>query len=78
MAQIGTPDEEEKPRFASLQKNQSIETVTLEETLKLFELPRTLGTFREKEVVVGVGRLSVYSSQQQVCFNSQGDGSIRD
>ena len=40
MAQIGTPDEEEKPLFASLQKSQSIETITLEETLELFELPR--------------------------------------
>ncbi len=60
MAQIGTPDDEEKPQFASLQKTQSIETITLEETLKLFELPRTLGAFREKEVVVGVGRFGPY------------------
>lgn len=60
MAQIGTPDDEEKPRFASLQKNQSIETITLEETLKLFELPRTLGAFRDKDVVVGVGRFGPY------------------
>ncbi|MDD2589264.1 MAG: type I DNA topoisomerase [Fermentimonas sp.] len=60
MAQIGTPDEEEKPLFASLQKSQSIETITLEEALKLFELPRELGEFREKEVVVGVGRFGPY------------------
>ncbi|MDD4158666.1 MAG: type I DNA topoisomerase [Proteiniphilum sp.] len=60
MAQIGTPDDEEKPQFASLQKTQSIETITLEETLKLFELPRTLGAFREKDVVVGVGRFGPY------------------
>jgi DNA topoisomerase-1 len=60
MAQIGTPDEEEKPLFASLQKSQSIETITLEEVLKLFELPRELGEFREKEVVVGVGRFGPY------------------
>lgn len=60
MAQIGTQDEEEKPLFASLQKSQSIETITLEETLKLFELPRNLGTFREKEVVIGVGRFGPY------------------
>jgi DNA topoisomerase-1 len=60
MAQIGTQDEEEKPLFASLRKSQSIETITLEETLKLFELPRSLGTFREKEVVVGVGRFGPY------------------
>lgn len=60
LAQIGTPDEEEKPLFASLQKSQSIETITLEETLKLFELPRNLGLFREKDVVVGVGRFGPY------------------
>ena len=60
MAQIGTPDEEEKPIFASLQKSHSIETITLEEALKLFELPRSLGEFREKEVVIGVGRFGPY------------------
>ncbi|MDR2815164.1 MAG: type I DNA topoisomerase [Proteiniphilum sp.] len=60
MAQIGTQDEEEKPLFASLQKSQSIETITLEETLKLFELPRTLGEFRGKEVLIGVGRFGPY------------------
>ena len=60
MAQIGTQEEEEKPLFASLQKTQSIETITLEETLKLFELPRNLGEFREKEVVIGVGRFGPY------------------
>jgi DNA topoisomerase-1 len=60
MAQIGTQDEEEKPLFASLQKTQSIETISLEETLKLFELPRKLGEFREKEVIVGVGRFGPY------------------
>src|SRR5690554_4081551 len=60
MAQIGTPDEEEKPLFASLQKSQSIETITLEETLELFELPRNLGEFREKDVIIGVGRFGPY------------------
>lgn len=60
MAQIGTPDEEEKPIFASLQKSQSIETITLEDALKLFELPRNLGEFREKDVIVGVGRFGPY------------------
>lgn len=60
LAQIGTPDEEEKPLFASLQKSQSIETITLEETLKLFELPRNLGAFRDQDVVIGVGRFGPY------------------
>ncbi len=60
LAQIGTADEEEKPLFAPLQKSQSIETITLEEALKLFELPRSLGEFRGKEMVVGVGRFGPY------------------
>ncbi len=60
LVQIGTPNEEEKPIFAALQKNQSIETITIEEALKLFELPRKLGNFREKEMVVAVGRFGPY------------------
>ncbi len=60
LAQVGTPDEEEKPLFASLQKTQSIETITLEEALRLFDLPRSLGEFREKEMTVGIGRFGPY------------------
>ena len=60
LAQIGTHEEEEKPLFASLQKTQSLETISLEETLKLFDLPRVVGTFREKEMVVAVGRFGPY------------------
>ncbi|MDR0332611.1 MAG: type I DNA topoisomerase [Dysgonamonadaceae bacterium] len=60
LAQIGTPEEEEKPLFASLQKTQSIETITLEEALKLFDLPRVVGEFRDKEMVAAVGRFGPY------------------
>jgi DNA topoisomerase I len=60
MAQIGVQDEEEKPQFASLQKDQSISTITLEEALKLFDLPRTLGEFEEKVMTVAVGRFGPY------------------
>jgi DNA topoisomerase-1 len=61
MAQIGSSGEEdEKPQFASLKKGQHIETITLEEALKLFELPRTLGDFESKTVVVSVGRFGPY------------------
>ena len=45
MVQIGDVNDEEKPRFAALRKDQSIETITLEGAMKLFELPRTLGAF---------------------------------
>ncbi len=60
LAQIGVPDEEEKPLFAALQKTQSIETITLEEALKLFELPRNLGLFRDKDMTVAIGRFGPY------------------
>lgn len=60
LAQIGVPDEEDKPLFAALQKTQSIETITLEEALKLFELPRNLGPFRDKDMTVAIGRFGPY------------------
>jgi DNA topoisomerase-1 len=50
----------EKPQFASLQKGQSIETISMEEALKLFGLPRDLGEFEDKKVVVGIGRFGPY------------------
>ena len=60
VAQIGDTESEEKPRFAGLRKDQSIENVTLEEVLKLFEFPRILGQFEDKEVSVSVGRFGPY------------------
>jgi DNA topoisomerase I len=51
---------EEKPQFASLQKGQSIETISMEEAMKLFELPRDLGEFEDKKVIVGIGRFGPY------------------
>lgn len=60
LVQIGTPEDTEKPLFASLLKGQSMSTITLEEALKLFDLPRTLGDFEGKTVVVGIGRFCPY------------------
>ena len=60
IAQIGDAEDAEKPLFASLKKNQSIETITLEETLDLFKLPRTVGEFEDKPVVIGTGRFGHY------------------
>jgi len=60
MAQIGVQDEDEKPQFAGLQKTQSIATITLEEALKLFDLPRTIGEYEGKTVSVGAGRFGPY------------------
>ena len=62
VAQIGGAEgDEEKPRFASLKKGQLIATITLDEALALFDLPRKLGEFEDKEVVVGVGRFGPYA-----------------
>lgn len=60
MAQIGTVEEEEKPRFASLLPDQSIDSITFEEALSLFKLPRTLGKYEGEEVQVNVGRFGPY------------------
>ena len=60
MVQIGNVDDEEKPRFAALRKDQSIETITLEEALKLFQLPKALGEYEGLEVSVNIGRFGPY------------------
>jgi len=60
MAQIGTVDDDEKPQFASLRSNQHLETITLEEALDLFKLPRSLGELEGKTVTVSVGRFGPY------------------
>ena len=64
--QIGSADDDEKPRFAQLPKGFSMETITLEEALEAFKLPRTLGDFEEKAVSVGVGRFGPYVRHDNV------------
>ncbi len=61
VAQIGDADDAEKPRFASLRKGQLIASITLEEALDLFTLPRTVAEFEGKEVVIGIGRFGPYA-----------------
>lgn len=58
--QVGHADDEEKPLFASLMKDQSIETITLEQALKLFELPRVVGELNGKTVTAAIGRFGPY------------------
>ncbi|MDR0507280.1 MAG: type I DNA topoisomerase [Dysgonamonadaceae bacterium] len=58
--QIGSADDEEKPQFASLSKNQSIETITLDDALQLFKLPRTIGEWEGKTITASVGRFGPY------------------
>ena len=66
VVQIGAADDEEKPRFAQMKKGQSMETITLEEALELFKLPRTLGEYEGKTVSVGVGRFGPYIQHNKV------------
>ena len=60
VVQIGSAGDKEKPRFAQLQKGQSIQTITLDEAMQLFQLPRTLGTYNGSDVVVGIGKYGPY------------------
>ena len=60
LAQIGTVEEEEKPVFASLRRDQSIESITFEEALELFKLPRQLGEYEDKVMTVAIGRFGPY------------------
>lgn len=60
MAQLGSQSEVEKPKFASLRKGQSIESITLNEVIDLFKLPRQVGYFEDKVVTVAVGRFGPY------------------
>ncbi len=60
MAQLGTAEDAEKPRFASLQKGQSLETITLEEALALFDLPKNIGEYEGEVMTVAVGRFGPY------------------
>ncbi|PPL04895.1 type I DNA topoisomerase [Parapedobacter indicus] len=60
MVQIGSTDDEEKPRYASLRPGQMIETITFEEALDLFKLPKKIGEFEGKEMTVAIGRFGPY------------------
>ena len=60
MVQLGDTDSENKPRFASLKKGQSIETITQAEAMDLFKLPRNLGDYESSEVIVSTGRFGPY------------------
>ncbi len=60
IVQIGNGNESEKPRFASLLKGQYIETITLEEALSLFKLPRVVGSYEGEEITAGIGKYGPY------------------
>jgi DNA topoisomerase-1 len=69
VAQIGDSGNEEKPRFASLSKSQLLETITLDEALNLFRLPRSLGEYDGGEMVVGIGKFGPYIRYKSKFFS---------
>ena len=69
MAQIGKQEDEEKPKFAALKNTQSIETITLDEAMELFKLPRTLGQFEDADVQVNIGRFGPYIAHDKKFYS---------
>ena len=65
VVQIGSAEDSEKPLFAQIPADKSMETITLEEALELFRLPRTLGQFEGSDVVIGAGRFGPYVLHQK-------------
>ena len=72
-------DEAEKPTFASLRPGQSMHTITLDDALELFKLPRKLGLDKDEEVSVGIGRFgAVRQARQRLCLAEEGRRSVHD
>ncbi|MBA2563692.1 MAG: DNA topoisomerase I, partial [Chitinophagaceae bacterium] len=69
MVQIGVQEDEEKPRFAKLKPAQSIETISLEQALELFKLPRNLGKFEDEDVQVSIGKFGPYASHNKKFYS---------
>ncbi len=75
MVQIGSPDDEEKPQFASLRKDQSITNITLEEALDLFKLPRKVGQYEDSDVTAAIGRFGPYLRHKSAFYSiKEADG----
>ena len=69
LVQIGETESEEKPRFAGLKKGQSMEDITLEEALELFNFPKNIGQYEDKEMVVAIGRFGPYIKHNNQFFS---------
>jgi DNA topoisomerase-1 len=69
MVQIGEVSDEEKPRFAKLKNTQSIETISYDEAMELFKLPRTLGQFEGSDVAVNIGRFGPYIAHDKKFYS---------
>ena len=66
VVQIGSADDAEKPRFAQMPKDKTMDSLTLEEALELFRLPRELGEYEGEKIIIGMGRFGAY-----VLYNKQ-------
>ena len=73
MVQLGRLEEKEKPKFAKLKPNQSISTITLDEALQLFSLPRTIGSFENHEVVINIGPFGPYALHNKLFYSLSKD-----
>jgi len=69
MVQIGDSETEEKPKFAGLKKGQLMESITLEEALKLFEFPRSIGEYEDSELTVAIGRFGPYVKHRSAFYS---------
>ena len=69
VAQIGDTESDEKPKFAGLHKDQSIETITLDEVLDLFAFPRSLGEYEDAEIQVAIGRFGPYLKHKNAFYS---------
>ncbi|SFP99351.1 type I DNA topoisomerase [Parafilimonas terrae] len=69
MVQIGDVNDEEKPRFAKLKPTQSIETISFEEAMELFKLPRNLGQFEDEDVTVNIGRFGPFVAHNKKFYS---------
>lgn len=69
MVQIGDTESDDKPRFAGLRKDQSMDAITLEEALKLFEFPRLLGQYESKDLTVALGRFGPYVKHNNAFYS---------
>ena len=69
LVQLGDTSSEEKPKFASMKKGQSIESITLEEALALFQLPRNVGSFENEDVIVSIGKFGPYVRHKNLFYS---------
>jgi DNA topoisomerase-1 len=69
LVQIGDTESEEKPRFAGLLKNQSVNTISLDEALALFAFPRNVGTYEGHDLIIGIGRFGPYVRHNSLFYS---------